>query len=149
MAGKVVNSGIVARFKLFQRWIVTRSANRHLPYCKPLWATITARQMTVFLDFESFETISSGQFYAEDISSFDSLSLSLSREQNALQTIFRVSTESFSFRQRLFNCSADSATRQFNGSRLRFFHLGGEFQRQTISTTTFGSDSTKYWRLKI
>ena len=29
--------------------------------------------MTVFLDFESFETISSGQFYAEDFSSFDNL----------------------------------------------------------------------------
>ncbi len=36
MAGKVVNSGIVARFGLFPRWIMTHSANRHLPYCQPL-----------------------------------------------------------------------------------------------------------------
>ncbi|MFW5700947.1 MAG: hypothetical protein ACOCWM_04580 [Cyclobacteriaceae bacterium] len=34
MAGKAVNSGIVTRFKLFQRWILTRSAVRHLPYCQ-------------------------------------------------------------------------------------------------------------------
>jgi len=40
MAGKVVNSGIVARIKLFPRWLRTCSANRHLPYCQPLWASL-------------------------------------------------------------------------------------------------------------
>jgi hypothetical protein len=103
--------------------------------------------MTGFLDFESFETISSGQFYAEDNSSFDNLSLE--KKAKRWLTVFRVSTEVFPFRQRLFNCSENFATRQFNGSRLRVFHFGGEFHRQTNSTTTFGSDSTKYWRLKI
>ena len=48
MAGKVVNSGIVARFMLFQRWIVTRSANRHLPYCKTLVRPVPIVGMQLF-----------------------------------------------------------------------------------------------------
>lgn len=45
MAGKVVNSVIVARFKLLQRWIQTRSAIRHLPYCKPLCTRLTIYEL--------------------------------------------------------------------------------------------------------
>ena len=34
--GESDNSAISAHIKLFPRWIGTHSANRHLPYCKPL-----------------------------------------------------------------------------------------------------------------
>jgi len=50
MAGIVVNSGIVARFKLFQRWIGTHSANRHLPYCKPLATRLRENNSHNWLD---------------------------------------------------------------------------------------------------
>jgi len=76
----------------------------------------------VFAGFKRTFFISGGDIYAEDFSSFDSLEFN--ERAKRWPTAFRVSTESFSFRQRLLkNCSAES----FSGLDSFVFHFVGEF----------------------
>ncbi len=80
--------------------------------------------MTVFLDFESFETISSGHFFAEDSSSFDSLSLEKKNKKKladsfaGLDREFFISTETF---KKLLG-------RQFLSVRQFVFHFDDDFR---------------------
>lgn len=53
MAGNVVNLSIVARFGLLQRWIQTRSENRHLPYCKTALPNIMNKQTQLYIFMKS------------------------------------------------------------------------------------------------
>jgi len=64
-----------------------------------------------------------GQFGLKLLSYFDSFGFRR-KKQNARQTIYQ-------------------------GLTLLLFNSAENFSRQTISTTIFGADSKKYWRLKI
>ena len=96
----------------------------------------------VFRSFGRTFFISGGQFFAEDSSSFDSLVFKRKKQKTLVDSFASLDREFFISTENLKkNCSADS----FSGFDSFVFHFGGEFHRHKISTTTFESDSTKYW----
>jgi len=103
----------------------------------------TSRANDGFKSLTADVFISGGQFYAEDFSSFGRLDF---REKSkTLADILAGPDRDFFISTETFKTARQTVSR---GLTVLFFISGGEFHRQTKSTTTFESDLTDYWRLK-